>query len=124
MVTETDYAVEHAARRPSDAVLEHLAERVGASASAKAVYGEPVERDGVTVIPVARMRYGFGAGGGDKEGSRGGGGGGGVDARPMGYIEIKNGSTAYRPIWDAASLVPVVAGGLLSLLLLRRIVRL
>ena len=40
--------------------LTRLAESLGANAAASAVFGTPVERDGVTVIPVARVRWGFG----------------------------------------------------------------
>ncbi|MCJ7796020.1 MAG: hypothetical protein MUQ56_04535 [Thermoleophilia bacterium] len=42
--------------------LERMAERLGAAAGVKSAYGEPVERDGVTVIPVAKVAWGFGGG--------------------------------------------------------------
>jgi hypothetical protein len=60
-------------RKPS--FVERVAERMGLHASAKAVYAEPVERDGVTIIPVAKVRWGFGGGSGSKSGKRGKGGG-------------------------------------------------
>ena len=41
-------------------LVERLAERVGGRASVEAVFGEPIVRDGVTVIPVASIAYGFG----------------------------------------------------------------
>lgn len=94
---DTEASATHAA----DALLEHLADRLGGSASVTAVYGEPVTADGVTVIPVARVAFGLGGGagwGGDAGGREGGGGGGGADARPVGYIEISNGIATYRPI--------------------------
>lgn len=109
--------------------LERVAERFGVNASAKAVFAEPVERDGVTVIPVAKVRWGFGGGSGrgrklakgDLRGQgSGGGGGGAMQVAPLGYIEIKDGETKYRPICDPTSLVPiVVAGGLTGWILLR-----
>lgn len=43
-------------------LLERMAERIGAAAGVKTAYGEPVERDGVTVIPVAKVAWGFGGG--------------------------------------------------------------
>ncbi|MET9972827.1 hypothetical protein ABZZ80_44970, partial [Streptomyces sp. NPDC006356] len=46
---------ETSATHAADALLEHLADRLGGSASVTAVYGEPVTADGVTVIPVARV---------------------------------------------------------------------
>ena len=87
--------------------------RWGGAASAKAVFGEPVERDGVTVVPVARVRYGVGAGGGRGPGRRkkgeagegeqvGYGHGGGVQAAPVGYIELSGGKASYRRIADPA----------------------
>jgi uncharacterized spore protein YtfJ len=65
-------------RRRSDELLSRLAERVGAHVSATNVYGAPIERDGVTVVPVAAARFGIGAGGGSDpaKGQEGEGGGG------------------------------------------------
>jgi uncharacterized spore protein YtfJ len=45
-------------------LLSKLAERVGARVRAENIYGAPIERDGVTVVPVAAARFGIGAGGG------------------------------------------------------------
>ena len=64
--------------------LERLTALVGAHAGAKAVFGDPVERDGLTVIPVARVRWGVGGGGGTGLDGSGTGGGGGVDVPGFG----------------------------------------
>ncbi|MFD3307767.1 spore germination protein GerW family protein [Streptomyces sp. NPDC058694] len=89
---------------PAVVLLERLAEKLGGSASVSTVYGEPVTRDGVTVIPVAKVGFGFGAGVGREAGAaktgEGGGGGGGVGAKPIGFIEIQEGFATYRPIRD------------------------
>jgi hypothetical protein len=65
-----------------------------------AVFGEPIERDGVTVIPVARVSLGFGVGAGTRQRESqigdGGGGGGGAAAVPLGYIEIKDGTAQFK----------------------------
>ncbi|NUS45538.1 MAG: hypothetical protein HOQ24_17835, partial [Mycobacteriaceae bacterium] len=58
-------------------LLTGLAEKVGGSASVRTVFGEPVVADGITVIPVARMSYGFG-----------GGAGGGVSCGTSGTITL------------------------------------
>ena len=50
--------------RPQDAILEKLVDKVGGKASVKAVFGEPIVRGGKTVVPVAKIRWGFGGGGG------------------------------------------------------------
>jgi uncharacterized spore protein YtfJ len=47
-----------------DDFIERLADRVGAKASVRAVFGDPIERGGITVIPVAKVRWGFGGGAG------------------------------------------------------------
>jgi len=105
--------------------FEKLAEKLGASAQAAHIFGEPVERDGVTVIPVATARWGLGGGGG-KRGlaarQEGMGGGGGAVVQPAGYIEIKGGETRYRPIIDPKLAVgAVLAGGFLLLGLIKRL---
>ena len=52
-----------------------IAGKLGATARAATIFGDPVERDGVTVIPVARAGWGFGGGVGRKKDENGAGGG-------------------------------------------------
>jgi uncharacterized spore protein YtfJ len=117
-----------AAETPSQALLERLGLQLTTSATAQTVYGTPVERDGITVIPVARVRYGFGGGGGGgtKEGESAGSGigaGAGVSLTPVGYIELREGRSRFRPI--RSSVVPLVAvSGAIAWLLLRSVPRL
>jgi len=107
------------------ALAERLAEKFGGAGNVKVAFGDPVERGETTVIPVAKVRLGFGAGQGGDETSRGSGGGGGLQVTPVGYIEMTNGSASYRPIRDLAAIVPViVASGFASLLLLTGVSRL
>ena len=88
-----------------------LVESLGGTASASAVFGTPVEKDGVTIVPVDRVRYGVGGGGGRGAGRRkkrdaaaadevGYGHGGGVQASPVGYIELRDGQASYKRIAD------------------------
>lgn len=109
--------------RPS--LVEQLAQRLGISANATTVYGQPVQRGEVTVIPVAKARYGFGGGGGiSKKGEEGSGAGGGVSVTPVGYIEIKGGATQFRKIHDPQSLIAALAvGGLFTFLTLRTLAK-
>ena len=113
----------------ADRFIGTMAEKLGAVARASTVFGEPVERDGVTVIPVAKARWGFGGGAGQRkeEGSGGtqedgAGGGGGVQVTPVGFIEIKNNGANFRPI-RTVSLSWIVVGSVLSLFLLRQTVK-
>jgi uncharacterized spore protein YtfJ len=67
----------------------------------KRVYGEPYERDGVTVIPAAVVGGGAGGGGGhDEKGQEGEGGGFGMSGRPAGAFVIKDGQVTWRPAVD------------------------
>ena len=94
--------------------VETLAERIGARFGSTAVFGEPVEAEGVTVIPVARSTWGFGGGTGSRpeaEGEGEGGGGGGSTS-PVGFIELREGRATFRPIVD---LRPFVLAGALGL---------
>ena len=94
-----------------DSLLDRLAQRLGSTANAATIFGAPVARGDVTVIPVARAAYGFGGGSGTKGGSEGSGGGGGVRVAPVGYIEMQPGVVLYRPIRDWAVLIPTLAAG-------------
>jgi uncharacterized spore protein YtfJ len=86
-------------------VLDRLAESVGLASRASAVFADPVEMDGITVIPVARSRWGFGGGGGENADGQGSGGGGAGTVAPLGYIEIRNGQAEFRRIGDRRWLV-------------------
>lgn len=76
------------------------------SLTVKRVYGDPYEKDGLTVIPAASVRGGAGGGSGhDEKGQEGGGGGFGVNARPAGAYVIKDGDVSWRPALDVNRLI-------------------
>ena len=79
--------------------------------AAKRVYADPVEGDGVTLVPAAAVRGG-GGGGGDNENN--GGGGFGLAARPVGAYVIGPGERVeWKPAVDVQRLMlgwQVVAG--------------
>jgi uncharacterized spore protein YtfJ len=103
--------------------LERMAERLSLSARSATVFGSPIQQNGLTVIPVAKVRYGFGGGGARHE--LGGGGGAGVQILPIGFIEMKGGASTFRPIRDAASrLRTVLAVGLASWFVMGRLIKL
>lgn len=106
------------------AFIERLAEKLGLAAKSSLIYGEPVERDGVTVIPVSKAMYGFGGGAGTKAGEEGSGGGGGLAIMPVGYIEMKQGNSRFRVIRDPQTVVKIVAiAGIVTLLTVRSITK-
>lgn len=75
------------------------------------VFGEPTDIDGVTVMPVAVVRGGFGGGGGggstpdQKEQGEGAGVGFGVNARPVGVFAMKDGAVTWQPAVDVTRIV-------------------
>jgi uncharacterized spore protein YtfJ len=89
--------------------------------SVKRVYGDPIEREGLTIVPAADVRGG-GGGGGDAENN--GGGGFGLTARPVGVFIVKGGDVAWEPAVDVnrISMMGIVAG-IVALLVLRSIVK-
>jgi len=66
--------------------------------SVKRVYGEPIESDGVIVVPAAVVR---GGGGGGGDANHNGGGGFGLQARPTGAWVIRAGEATWKPAIDA-----------------------
>lgn len=119
------------AKSSATSLLDRIANRLGDNARAEVVFGDPVTQDGVTVIPVAKVRWGFGGGAGagsddGKDGEdygEGGGGGGGVSATPIGYIEISNGRAEYRAIRDIPGMWPALLGGAVAFWIALRALR-
>ena len=78
-------------------ITKQIAETV-TSVGVHASYGEPVELDGTTIVPVACVSYGFGAGeGGLEESGEGSGGGGGGVSVPVGAYVSRDGYTRFEP---------------------------
>ena len=82
--------------------LESMLEPLTRSASVKSVYGEAISANGKTIIPVARVAYGFGGGRGRRhqEGDSPGGEGGGVYAVPVGVLEVTDAETRFVGLID------------------------
>jgi len=107
-------------------LIEQIGERVGRSAQVSTIFGEPVERQGVTVIPVAKARFGFGGGGGSgsrerDEGSGGGGGGAGY-VSPVGYIEVREHGAEFKRITTRFDLLALAGAASLAALTLKRLI--
>ena len=101
--------------------------RANEAMTVRRVYGEPVERDGVIVIPAAAVQGGGGGGsGGGTDGrpdggrGEGAGAGWGAGARPVGAWVIRDGDARWEPAIDVSRVIvgaQVVA--VLALLTLR-----
>ena len=84
-------------------VMNSTMEKVREMVDANNIVGAPITSpDGVTLIPISRVSFGFGSGGGDygKQGQTnfGGGGGAGVKIDPVAFLVIKDGSTRVMPV--------------------------
>jgi uncharacterized spore protein YtfJ len=84
------------------------------------VFGAPIERDGVTIVPVAKVRGGGGGGGGSAEGQAGEGGGFGMSAEPAGVYVLKAGTVRWQPAFDLNRTVLLGQAVLLAAMLLLR----
>jgi len=72
--------------------------------TARRVFGDPIERDGSLILPVAVVGGGGGGGGRtDQEGA-----GFGLKARPAGVFVLRDGDATWRPALD---LNKVIIGG-------------
>jgi uncharacterized spore protein YtfJ len=103
------------------------------AATVKRVFGQPIERDGVTVIPVASVRGGFGGGeaeistqppGASQARPNSWGGGGAWSASPAGVYLLKDGATTWVPAVDVNRTIFLgCLTGIVSLLVIRSIAR-
>lgn len=103
--------------------LGSLAERVREVLTVEKVVGEPIERNGATIVPVVALRGLGGGGGGADEAEResGGGLGFGVSARPVGAYVLRDGEVTWEPAVDATKVaVTIIAVTFMVTRLLRR----
>ena len=81
-------------------------EKVKEMVDANNIVGEPITTpDGVTLIPVSRLSFGFGVGSGDygkQTDKLGAGAGAGVRVEPMAFLVIKDGVTRMLPVGTPA----------------------
>lgn len=90
------------------------------------VFGEPYQSNGLTVIPAASIRGGFGSGEGEGTGDTpaGRGGGMGVSARPIGAYKIKGDDLVWVPAVDVNRVVMIgQIMAIVALLTIRSILR-
>ena len=78
--------------------LQDILDKARHSANVRDVYGEPIERDGMTIIPVARVMGAGGGGSGTGHEGEGAGHGYALKSEPVGVYVIKDGSVSFQPI--------------------------
>jgi len=108
---------------------DELMQQARDAVTVKRVFGDPYERNGVTLIPAASLRGGAGGGkgeggAGDSATGSGSGGGFGLTAKPAGVYIIEDGKVRWQPAVDVNR---IVLGGqivaIVGLLVLRSILR-
>ena len=105
---------------------KEILEQARDALTVRRVFGDPVEKEGVLIVPVARVMGGAGSGSGEEGegGGRGGGGGWGGVAAPAGVYVIDGQDVRWQPAVDVNR---VVLGGqvafVVGLLVLRSILR-
>ena len=88
------------------AMMEASMGKIREMVDSNTVLGEPiVTADGVTLIPVSRLSFGFGCGGGDygkPPDKLGAGAAAGVRVEPMAFLVVKDGVTRMLPVGTPA----------------------
>ncbi len=112
-------------------LLQSFKDSLLSNATVKSVYGDPVTFGDRTIVPVARVAYGFGGLSGsrlksgqaplltDETGTRGPGeeglgGGGGVAAMPLGVVEVTPTRTRFIRFGEGRRLAAAAAIGLVA----------
>ena len=90
-------------KTPLNDLMRSAMEKVREMADSNTVVGQPIATaDGVTLIPITKVRFGFGGGGGDygKTAPKdfGGGAAAGVRIDPVAFLVIKDGITRVMPV--------------------------
>jgi uncharacterized spore protein YtfJ len=85
--------------------VEEVIAKAQDAITVKRVFGEPYEKDGVTIIPAAKI--GGGGGGGGGEGPQGGGSGSGFGfgGQPVGAYVVKDGVVRWQPALDLTGII-------------------
>jgi sporulation protein YtfJ len=91
-------------KHPLNDLMRSTMEKIHEMVDTNTIVGEPiVTPDGVTLIPISKVSFGFGSGGGDygktapKE-NFGGGSAAGVKIDPVAFLVIKDGTTRVLPV--------------------------
>jgi uncharacterized spore protein YtfJ len=108
--------------------LKEILSQARETLSVSRVFGEPIERDGVVVVPVAILRGGAGGGSGERQTDEqrpgGLGGGWGTIARPAGVYVISGNDVRWQPAVDVNR---AIIGGqivaIVALLVLRSVLK-
>ena len=93
---------ENSKRHPLNDLMQSTMDRIREMVDTNTIVGQPITTpDGVTLIPISKVSFGFGSGGADygkttpKENF---GGGAGVRIDPVAFLVIREGNTRVLPV--------------------------
>ena len=99
------------AEHPIQGLMGVTMEKIREMVDADTIVGAPIQAaEGVTILPISKVTFGFASGGSDI-GSKtskdlfGGGGGAGVSISPIAFLVIQNGNVRTSQLADHASTV-------------------
>lgn len=97
------YKMENMERKsPLNELMRSTMEKIHEMVDTNTIVGEPITTpDGVTLIPISKVSFGFGNGGGDYGKTNqnfGGGSGAGVKIDPVAFLVIKDGAVRVLPV--------------------------
>lgn len=90
-------------KHPLNDLMRSTMEKIREMVDTNTIVGQPITtQDGVTLIPISKVSFGFGSGGGDYGATQpqnfGGGSGAGVKIAPVAFLVIKDGTTRVLPV--------------------------
>ncbi len=89
-------------KTPLNDLMRSTMDKIHEMVDTNTIVGEPIQTpDGVTLIPISRVSFGFGSGGGDYGKTTqnfGGGSGAGVKIDPVAFLVVKDGTTRVLPV--------------------------
>ena len=92
---------------PINDLMNTTMDKIRTLVDSNTIIGEPIHAEGITLIPVSRLSFGFAGGGSDfttknqkpaGDNSFGGGSGAGARLEPVAFLVIKDGITRVLPV--------------------------
>ena len=101
-------------KHPINDLFSTIMENVHTMVDSNTIIGQPIRAEGVTLLPVSKLSFGFGSGGADftagkkaaaapAANSFGGGGGAGAKLEPVAFLVVKGDSVRLLPVSPPAS---------------------
>lgn len=91
-------------KHPINDLLATTMEKIRTAVDSNTIVGEPIHAEGVTLIPVSRLSFGFATGGSDFATKKatapnfGGGSGAGVKLEPTAFLIVKGDNVRLLPV--------------------------